>query len=110
MHWYEKPQPTPFDNLPIHGLSFLDGDTLSRLLGHEWTKGQKFPLIAFPSGIEFQIWENSSEREATVHFFGEMDLPYRSSRDEAFEYGSRIAEVIAYGVRKRGESQLDVWS
>jgi hypothetical protein len=110
MGWTEKYQPTPFDTLPIHGLTFLDGDVLARLLKHEWIKGQKHPLIVFPSGMERPIWESSSEREATVHFFGEMDLPYRSTRDEAFEQASRIAAVIAYGVRGRGENQLDVWS
>jgi hypothetical protein len=109
MGWTEKYQPTTFDTLPIHGLVFLDGDVLARRFGREWTKGQKYPLITFPSGIERQIWESSPEREAIVHFFGEMDLPYRSTRDDAFEHASRIAEVIAYGVRKRGEEQLDVW-
>jgi hypothetical protein len=109
MGWTEKQHPTTFDSVPIHGLIFLDGDVFARVYGRDWTKGQKYPLIAFPSGMEREIWESSPEQEAIVHFFGEMDLPYRSTRDEAFDRASQIAEVIAYGVRKRGEAQLDVW-
>src|SRR5688572_26626524 len=109
MGWTEKQHPTSFDTLPIHGLIFLDGDVFARVYGRDWTKGQKYPLITFPSGIERELWESRPEQEAIVHFFGEMDLPYRSTRDEAFEQARRIAEVLAYGVQKRGETLLDVW-
>lgn len=101
---------------------FLDGDLLARLLALKhgdvetpifnpaWLKGQKSPMIEFPSGEIFDVWASSPEAEATIHLFGEMDLSYRSTRDEVLAHAQRIAEVIGYAVRPRGETQVDVWS
>ena len=35
MSWIEKAQPTPFDDLPLPGLFFLDGDILARRIGRK---------------------------------------------------------------------------
>ena len=122
MSWVEKRASTSFDELPIHGLHFLDGDILARLLtlkygavetpffNPNWLKNQKLPQVEFPSGLSFDVWESSPEAEATVHLFGEMDLSYRSTRGEALSHAQRIAEVIGYAVRARGAALLDVWS
>src|SRR4051812_1383981 len=48
MGWIEKGEPSPFDQQPISGLFFLDGDLLAREFKQDWTKGQKFPTIVFP--------------------------------------------------------------
>lgn len=110
MGWVEKEQATPFDNLPIQGLFYLDGDMLARLIRRNWTVGEKLPMIAFPSGKECEVWETSNpEAEGIVHVFGEMDLPYRDTRDRAFEQANDIAEQCGYVVRKTGDDRLEVW-
>src|SRR5579871_217613 len=123
MAWTEKEQQTSLDKFPIHGLYFLDGDIFAQLwilkygekaqspfFNPEWLKDQKSPQIEFPSGEVFDVWDSSPEAEATVHLFGEMDFSYRSTRDEALAHAQRIAEVVGYMVRARGETQFDVWS
>jgi len=64
MSWTEKTHPTPFDNLPLPGLFFIDGDILARLIQRNWTAGQKLPMVAFPSGQEFELWETSNPKQA----------------------------------------------
>lgn len=109
MGWYEKEQPTPFDDTPITGLYFLDGDVLAAYVGRNWTKGQKYPLVAFPSGQERDIWESSSPLAvAIIHLFGEMDLPLKGSREEAFEQANYIGEQCGYLVNRVGENQLEL--
>lgn len=121
MSWVEKKQRTTFEELPIHGLHFLDGDLLARLLAlkygavetplfnPDWLKDQKFPQVQFPSGLSFDIWETSSpEKGGIIHIYGEMDLPYFSTRNEAWEQANDIAEQVGYLARKHGESQLEV--
>ncbi|MEO8391727.1 MAG: DUF2958 domain-containing protein [Chloroflexota bacterium] len=120
MGWIEKERKTSLEAFPIHGLFFLDGDIIAAFLGlkhgesptfnPDWLKGHKLPKIEFPSGEAFDVWESSPEAEATVHLFGEMDLAYRATRNEAFSEAQEISELIGYGVRTRGEQQLDVWS
>ena len=110
MGWTEKDQTTPFDNLPIPGLWFLDGNILAQIIQRNWTSGQKYPQVKFPSGKEFDIWETSSPAVwGIIHIFGEMDLPYRDTRDRAFEQASNIAEQLGYRVRKVGDTGLEVW-
>ncbi|HMN11530.1 MAG TPA: DUF2958 domain-containing protein [Bellilinea sp.] len=110
MGWSKKEEPTPFDGMPLSGLFFLDGDILARLWGRDWTVGEKFPMIAFPSGEEFEIWESSNpERGGIVHIFGEMDLPFKGTRDEAYAQASYIGEQCGYVARQIGENQLEVW-
>jgi hypothetical protein len=109
MSWIEKDQPTPFDDRPLTGLVFLDGDVLARVVGRDWTAGQKLPLIAFPSGKECQLWESSDpEVGGIVHIYGELDLAYRQSRDRAYDQACSIAEQVGYLVRKVGDDGLEV--
>jgi len=111
MSWVEKGEPTPFDDRQIDGLFMLDGDEVARVVGKDWTKGEKFPLIAFPSGEEFHIWDTSQPKKlAIVHLAGEMDLPYAGDdRDSAYEHAMHIAEQVGYAVYKEGKDSLEVW-
>jgi hypothetical protein len=105
--WTEKRKPTPFDNKPIEGLQFLDGDILARLVGRDWTKGQKYPVVTFPSGHICDIWPSGDPNNAGIlHLFGEMDLRYTDSRDKAFTHAQSIAEQCGYYVESVGEQQL----
>ena len=121
MSWIEKNQRASFDELPIHGLHFLDGDILARLFAlkyneaktpifnPDWLKEQKLPQVQFPSGLTFDIWETSSpESGGIIHIYGEMDLPYFDTRDRAWEQANDIAEQVGYLARKHGENQLEV--
>jgi len=108
MGWVEKQQPTAFDELPLQGLLFLDGDILANLIGRDWTRGQKYPLISFPSGVECDLWEATNpEVGGIVHIAGEMDLPYKDTRDRAFQRANHIAEQVGYAVRQVGDNGLE---
>lgn len=111
MSWKEKYEQTSFEQteLPIHGLFFLDGDVIARVMHGAGTEGFKYPMVAFPSGEEFSLWDVGDTQQGIIHLFGEMDLPLRSTRDEAALQAKDIADMLGYAVRSRGENQLDVW-
>lgn len=105
MSWTEKHQPTPFDNIPIEGLHFLIGEQLAP--NHPAFKDRKFAAIEFPSGVVRPLWESSNpDHQAIVHLFGEMDLPYADTRDEAYERAQKIAEAVGYTVSKHEANGL----
>jgi hypothetical protein len=111
MGWIEKDKPSPLDDQPIEGLFWLDGDVMARFVNRDWTKGYKLPLIAFPSGEEFEIWPSSNpEIIGIVHLFGELDLSLKGhNRASAFEHAFDVAEQCGYAVYPVGEDQLEVW-
>lgn len=107
MSWYEKGRSTPFDHKPIEGLWFLDGDQLAEMYQRSWTEGQKYPVVVFPSGEHYAIWESADpENAGIIHLFGEMDLRYNDTRDLAYEYARQVAEQCGYYVERVGENQL----
>lgn len=109
MSWVEKGAPTPYDAQPPQGFFYLDGDILARIVRCDWTTGQKFPMIAFPSGQEFELRPGSNpDAGGIVHIYGEMDLPLRTTRDHAFEQANAIAEQVGYLARKVGDDGLEV--
>jgi hypothetical protein len=109
MSWVEKGTPTSFDAQPPQGFFYLDGDILARIVGRDWTAGQKFPMIEFPSGEEFELWESSNPNAGgIVHLFGELDLPLRTNRDQAFDLANDIAEQVGYSVCQVGDDGLEV--
>lgn len=110
MSWVEKGQPIPFDETPIDGLFYLDGDVLAAYVGRDWTKGQKYAMIEFPSGVQCDIWETGDpKRVGVIHLFGEMDLPLGDTVDNAYQQANDIAEACGYAVSKSGENGLEVW-
>jgi hypothetical protein len=110
MGWYDKEQATPFDDKPILGLRFLDGNLLAQRIRQDWTIGQKYPEIVFPSGEHCDIWESSNpEAWGIVHIAGEMDLPFKDTRDRAYVQARDIAEQVGYMVRRVGENGLEFY-
>jgi hypothetical protein len=107
MAWYPKETPTPFDNEPIPGLQFLDGNLLALLTQDRWFEGHKYPTIVFPSGKRCMLWEGSPS--PVIHVFGEMDLPLYHTRDQAWELANDIAEACGYLAKSAGDDQLEVW-
>jgi hypothetical protein len=109
MSWYRKEDPTFLDTQTIEGLLFLDGDLVASVMGREWSKGMKFPLIEFPSGTVLEIWETGAAHQSGIlHLFGEMDLPLQGSRDEGLAAARKVAQEVGYTVLAQGETQLAV--
>ncbi len=119
MSWIEKHQRNNFDNLPIHGLFYLIGerladyftDTVGRMpfFHPDWLKNQKLAQVYFPSGVECEIWESSDVKNGDIiHIFGELDMPYFDTRDNAWHRANSIAEQVGYVANKIGDDQLEV--
>jgi hypothetical protein len=108
MSWYSKEKPTPFDKLPIDGLTFLDGDLLASVFLREWIKGKKCPVIEFPSGFIADIRESLDPQNLIIELFGELEFLYKQSRNDAFAYASKIAKELGYVVKKIGKDKLEL--
>jgi hypothetical protein len=107
MSWYKKETPTQFDNLDIPGIFFLDGDILALVMQQHWTKDQKYPMVRFQSGEEYAVWESGDPNNAgVIHLFGEMDLRYNDTRDEAHKHAQYVAEQCGYYVEKINDNKL----
>lgn len=109
MSWIEKGKPSGFDDKPIEGLRFLNGDTISGILHAPELEGKKCPVIMFPSGEECQLWEHNDPNNATVHIFGELDLSLFDTCDTAFAAAQNIADQVGYLAFRRSEQELEVF-
>ena len=83
MPWHEKYHTTPFDAAPPRGLFYLDGDLLAKRYNQEWIRGQKYPVISYPSGLQRELWD-SSDNGGIINIFGAFEL-LQASRVEIFE-------------------------
>lgn len=109
MSWYHQETQTLFDTAPIDGLFFLHGDLLARVVQQEWTKGMKYPMLDFPSGVACELWDaGGSATGALLHLFGEMDLPLNSTQAQALERASDIAKQVGYRVIPISDTQLQL--
>ncbi|MHB8625525.1 MAG: hypothetical protein ACYDBJ_00680 [Aggregatilineales bacterium] len=106
MAWTPKEQPSAFDTLPIDGLFFLGGDLLFQKSTVDWTHGEKSPMIAFPSGLTFPLWEQTATEGVLVYLGGDVALPLNDNRDHAYLTVVLLAEQSGYRVRKLGENGL----
>jgi hypothetical protein len=107
MPWYGKEQPTHFDTSAINGLLYLDGKRLASRYNQEHVAGQKYPVIAYPSGLQRELWD-SSDGGGIINIFGAFELMRRASRDEGFVQASEFASKYDYSVAKRGDRELFV--
>lgn len=105
MPWFSKEQPTPFDNAPIPGLEFLNGDVLAQRARLTWLEGKKYPLISFPSGMarEVRADEQGAQR---VHLFGRMSVPYQATLEDAYEVAQKLSDEHGYFVGRSGNHRL----
>ena len=108
MGWIEKEESASFEHEAVEGLYYIDGDLLATIYKPDWTKGQKYAKIAFPSGQEFDIWEGSASPIVHVFPYGEMDLRFRDTRDNAYRYANDIAEQCGYLAAPVGDNQLEL--
>lgn len=109
MPWYEKTQITPFDEMPIDGLFFVDGRRLAKAPILHYLEHQKLPIVVFPSGRQHILRAAADPHYlALVHLFGEFDLPYNTDRDEAQRLAQEIGGTLGYAVGAVGEDRLEV--
>lgn len=107
MPWFSKEQPTPFDNAPIPGLEFLNGDVLAKRSRLTWTAGKKYPLINFPSGMLRELRSaDDSDQEKWVHIFGQISIPYQTTPDAAHAVAEEQARNYGYFVGRSGNHRL----
>lgn len=111
MSWHFKEQETVFDQTPLPGLFFLDGDAYSRVVERDTTIGMKYPKISFPSGLAYEVYERG-DKEVWVHLFGEFEVPLFSNRDMAFAHLKRLiapSEHAAYFVHPVDYDGVLIW-
>lgn len=107
MPWHEKNHPTPFDAEPPRGLFYFDGDLLARRYNREETKGKKYPVITYPSGLQKELWDGS-ENGGIINVFGALKLLRNTTRDEGFSGATDFASEYGYTIAKGGENNLIV--
>jgi hypothetical protein len=113
MRWIEKEKPTPFDDQPISGLFFLDGDLIANTqepgLTKDWAeefRGLKYPVVVFPSGAQASIVADAAQH-ISVCFLRDMRLPVYDIRDLAYERALALAEP-EQAVHNVGEDKLEL--
>lgn len=112
MTWTEKEKPTPFDNLPIHGLFFLDGDAIANtrepdlpLDWAEWARGLKYPVVLFPHAEASLFTDENGQVLVIIH--RQMCLLYFDTREKAYQRALQLTEEHQ-SVWKRGESAIEL--
>ena len=96
MPWYSKEAPLPTDQQPIAGLQYLDGDLMGRQYRQAWMRGQKYPVIHFPSDMTRELIPQ--DQDVQVHLFGNVHLPFRTTRDEAASLIQAVAQDMRLAV------------
>jgi hypothetical protein len=110
MAWHNKETPLSFDQNPIQGFQYLHGDLMARRYSQERLRGQKYPIIHFPSFLDRELAESDDKNaEPLIHIFGAMHLSRRNTRDEAFEAAMKVVdEYPDYFIRKLNNDILIV--
>lgn len=106
MAWHGKETAlSSFDTTPPVGLWYLMGDILAQQYKQDILKGKKYPLIAFPSGLQREL-SDSTTTGGVVHIFGALELLRNQSRDAAFVDAQAFGQQHGYLVGKRGDDTL----
>jgi hypothetical protein len=110
MSWQSKETRLPFDQTPIEGFQYLHGDLMARQYKQERLRGQKYPIIHFPSQLDRELTQSEDENaEPHIHIFGAMHLSRKNTRDEAFEQAMKVVdEYPDYFIRKLNSDTLIV--
>lgn len=108
MPWIEKGLASPFDSDPMPGRMDLIGEVMADRFGSIHTRGKKYPVIRFPSGLSRELL-TPSRSEAQLHIFGALHLPRQTDRDTAYAHARKIIENYPdYRVHTWGEDSLVV--
>lgn len=108
MPWIEHHHAIPLDQSPTEGRYDLSGAVIARSFRQDWTGNKKYPLITFPSQLTRELVTEPQALTAQVHVFGALDLPFHSTRDDAYDAASSVTEEfsIPFTVKKEGENTL----
>jgi hypothetical protein len=107
--WIEHDQPTPFDRFSIEGRRDLGGDGLALKYHQVWVEGKKYPIIHFPSDVEREITiGRGNPEEPHIHIFGNLELPYQHSRDEAYDHVIPFAQEQGLILSKEHDKRLRI--
>lgn len=86
MPWYEKNRPTPFDNIPIDGLYFLDGDLHNRRFPSANVADKKLPRIGFPSGLSRSLSPGTDPTQRIlVDVEAGLSVPYQAEPEAVLD-------------------------
>lgn len=108
MPWIEHDHQIALDQSPTTGRYDLHGDVIAQGFRQDWTANQKYPLIIFPSQLMRELVTEPQTSDAQVHIFGAVDLPFYSTRDEAYALAASVTEEISipFSVKREGENAL----
>lgn len=70
----------------------------------EWTKGQKYPMLTFPSDLTRELLDTQE-----LHLFGDIRLSRSHTRDSAFQTLTQVALEHKLSLGKVGQHTLAVW-
>ena len=110
MGWVEKEHASHLDDIPVQGLFYLIGDVVAQQTGRDWKADHKLRMMAFPSGKQCELWPSHiQELGGIVHIVGELDLPFRHTRDQAAIWVDLMAEEGNYCSQLVGSNSLMVF-
>ena len=106
MPWYEKDHPTPFDEAPIPGLSYLHGDVAAHMYAQDWVRGKKYPLITFPSGADRELTlDRGTER---IHLFHALSVSRNGPYEDAVRQLRADGKELGLSIFDDGEGTIIV--
>ena len=109
--WIERDQPIPFDRFEIAGRRDLDGDQMALKYHQEWVEGKNYSIIHFPSNVQREITIGRGEpEEPHIHIFGNLELPYQRTRDEAYDHIVPVAQERDLILSKEHERGLRIFN
>lgn len=110
MPWHEKDQPTPVENTPIPGLSFLIGDLFARRYRQRHLKGQKYATMTFPSGLTREMLSSADPHQPdTIHLLGSLYVPLERPSADSHREAVTLAQTQGYQTRLIDAETLLIW-
>ncbi len=110
MAWSSKEQPTPLNTFEIQGLHYLHGQTIDRKYHQNTFNGKAYPLIEFPSGLTREVVDNPISHRPFISIWRGLQLPYFSTRNEAYELASQFAEMYQLQVISSQDNLLSIFN
>lgn len=103
MTWIASTEANPFEAMNIPGLEVSE---------RPYAPGQKWYQVRWPSGVVTDIFPDREDptniEEVDIHICGEMDLPYLSSRDDAYHLAFDIGESCGYYTQRIHANRVGV--
>lgn len=85
----------------------MDGNVLSERYRQEWLKGQKYPVIHYPSGLDRELCDSAHEG-GILHIFGACELLRKTSPDDGYANAAAFAAEHNLQVAKVDDNKLRI--